>query len=176
MQKVKDFLNEVDGDLFKVMLDSVRPTNKVLGLTIPDVMTWKFCDVMDLADKSLYEVSLAVIRLFDKGITEAEVMESPAKEFISYMRFLKQQFEKVALLMEQLKREPNEDMVEAGMDKMDRFGVLGIYYGISKNPVDWDAISETRFNLMYTKLLMDKETAEIQERYSKSVQRKQKQR
>lgn len=175
MQKVKDFLNVVDNDVFRVLLDNVRPSNEVLGLSIPDIMGWKFCDVMDLADKSLYEVSLAVIRLFNKEITENEVMESPAGPFLSYMRFLKTQFEKVSLLMDQLKRDPDEDMIEAGMGGMDRFGVLGIYYGITKNPTEWNAISEIPFSLMYTKLLMDKETAEIQDRYSKAVQRKHRQ-
>lgn len=174
MQKVKDFLSVVDEDTFKVMIESVRPTNEIMGTTIPDIMTWRFCDVMDLTEKNLYEVSMAVIKMFNDKADDQSILNSPANTFLSYMRFLQKQFEKVSLLMSQLKRDPDENMIEAGMDKMDRFGVLGIYYGISKNPLDWDAISEIRFSLMYTKLLMDKETAEIQERYSKAVQRKQK--
>lgn len=179
MQKLKNFLNSVSTEVFNELLEVVNPKNEIMGKTIPDVTVWKFCDVMDLMEAKLLDATIKLVNTFandsETPITEEDLLELDAKEFMGFAKHLKDEFKKVEILMQQLEREPDQDMIDAGMHNMNKFGVLAIYYAISKDPTTWDKISEAPFGRMYTKLLMDKETAEIQDKYQKAMMRKQKQ-
>lgn len=172
MLKTEKFLSNIDEDRFKVILNHAIPSDTISGVKVPDVVYWKFCDVMDVTDMNLIDAIESILRIFsDKKI---DVMQTGASEFVSFAKHVQNEFKKVSLLMEQINSEPDPDLQAAGIDEMNKFGVLSIYYGISKNPLDWDAISEVAFHKIYSKLMMDKTSGEIQERYSKVVSEKMK--
>lgn len=173
MLQTEKFLSNIDEDTFKVMLDSAIPTDTISGIKIPDVAYWKFCDVMDISQKNVLDAVYSVVDIFGSK-KKVDVMKTNAVEFLSFAKHLQNEFKKVSLLMDQIKKDPDPDLEAAGINEMNKFGILSIYYGISKNPLDWDAISEVPFHKMYSKLMMDKISGDIQENYSKLMTEKSK--
>lgn len=168
-QSVKKFFESADLETFRVILDSVRPSNEFMGIEVPDITSWRFCDVADLMLRveSLTPVELAEFVLSRYGrVTSDRIMKADINSFIRFLKHVKTEIEKIGKLQEQLKSEPKAELVAAGIDELNRFGVASIYYSISKNPDDWDRISEIPYSKIFTKLMLDKVNAEIQERYN----------
>lgn len=163
---VSDMLKHMDGDTFMVLIKNSKASNMFNGKELPDILNWKFCDVERLGKLNIVECLNTALKEY-AGINESDISMGKASEYISLLRHVKNEFEKVSKLFDQLEREPDADMINSGIDKMNNFGVLGIYYAIDKNPTKWDEISETPFGLMYSKLMMDKVSGDIQENYNK---------
>lgn len=170
---VNSFLEEVDPDVLKTLLDYAIPINKFEGVEVPDLLKWRFCDVVDMSEKDVLTTTIDLLKQYG-NIDDDKIKNGSAKDFVSLCRFVRLEAEKASKLLEQLRSDPDPDMINAGVDKMDRFGVVTIYYGISKNPLDWDSISEIPFGKMYTKLMLDKVSGEIQNAYSKVISDKHK--
>lgn len=164
--RVKEFLSKADQSLFDVLLKNAKPCNRIAGVEVPDVLMWKFCDVMEI-DGTIpaFELVMKVIR-FHFDVSESVVMKCRDKDFVSFLKHIQNEMDKVAKLNEQLKSEPDNDLISAGIERMNPYGSIGIYYSISKNPLEWDAISEVPFGKMYMKLMIDKIQSEVQARYS----------
>lgn len=176
---VKDFLNEVDEDLLKTLIDFSKPSNKFGDIYISDVTQWKFCDVIDYADDPSNDIILRIVNTYgykeingireSVSITDRDLSKGSAKEFVALLKHVRNEFEKVAALMSQLKNEPDDIMTRAGIGNMDKFGAIGIYYSIDKNPLSWDAISEIPFGKMYTRLLIDKTMSDIERKKNEII-------
>lgn len=166
---VKKFFENIDPDTFRAILNSVKPSNRLLGIEVPDVTTWKFCDVMQVigeADKATpFELCTMVLNLFDET-DEQSILKTDSNEFMRFMKHVKNEIEKIGKLQEQLHSDPKADLINAGIDELNKFGATTIYYSISKNPDDWDRISEIPYGKLYTKLLLDKVHGDIQEKYN----------
>lgn len=166
---VKKFFENIDPDVFRVILDNVKPSNELLGITIPDIVSWRFCDVMGILDEAVkatpFEWCLQVLVLHGKA-TESKLLKADSKAFIRFLKHVKNEIEKIGKLQEQLQSEPEADLINAGIDELNRFGSATIYYSISKDPGEWDRISELPYGKLYTKLLLDKVQGDIQKRYN----------
>lgn len=173
--KTKKLLSSIDDSMLKALIDHSKPSNRIKGFEIPEITTWRFCDVMDLTNVSLYEALLKTLT-YHTPLKEDQVLDTEASEFVALLKHLKIEFEKIAKLMKLLEKEPDPDLQAAGIHKMNKFGLMGTYYGISQNPLDWQALSELPFSTMFTKMLMDKESGEIKEEYSKIKAEKNKRR
>lgn len=175
---VKQLLAPSNQDLVRVLIDSANPSNTFMGRTITDILEWPFCDVMELAVKDTIEVLKTVLQKHAKAkgklkpISEKQMISGPAREFVSLIRHLQNEFQKVGMLMKQLEKDPDADLQNAGIDKMDKYGIVGIYYSIDPNPLKWDEISEVSFGKMYTKLSIDKDMADIKTAHSKIIHEK----
>lgn len=170
--KVNSFLKNVDEDLLKTLIKFSKPSNKFGDIYLKDITEWKFCDVTEFSESINDDIILKMIdsygyRLKDGkqepvNITAKDIEKGGAKEFVSLLAHIRKEFEKVELLMKQLNSEPDEIMQRAGIEKMNMFGSLSIYYSISKDPREWDEISEIPFGKMYSRLMMDKTMSEIE--------------
>lgn len=174
MQRTVDFLNSVDEDTLKVLIKSSKPSNSLLGIDLPDITGWRFCDVMELTDMSVLDAAVKALNFHSKEpiLEERVIAETYAKDFVSFLKHIEDECAKVSLLMSQLDKEPDPNLKEAGIDSMNRFGLMGIYYAISKNPLEWSALSELPFHIIFIKMMMDKTSNEIQENYNKIMNEK----
>ena len=172
MASIKDLLTEVDAGMILTLIKYSKPSNRVLGRDIPDITQWRFCDVMDISGADILQAGIRSLSMHT-GRKEESILSSDAVGFVSYLSWLRSECEKVDKLMEHLNKEPDMDLASSGIDKMDKYGVVAIYYAISKDPTDWDRISEVPFHVMYTKLMMDKDTSEIQESYNRVIMERQ---
>ncbi len=171
--RVKEFLKKADQGLFDVLLNSVKPSNKLAGIELPDISMWRFCDVMEIGGCTPIDVVKRVLS-FHGEVTDDDILQSRDKDFVALIKHIKNESERVGKMFESLQSEPDNDLAEAGIGQLDRFGVLTIYYGISKDPRDWDGISEVSFGKMYAKLMMDKINSDVQKRYNQILNEKNK--
>lgn len=171
--RVREFLKSADQGLFDVLLNTVKPSNRLAGIEVPDISKWRFCDVMEMGGGTPMEVVKKVLS-FHGSVTEAEILAAPAKDFVALIKHIRNEVDRVSKMMETLQSEPDNDLAEAGIGQLDRFGVLTIYYGISKDPREWDEISEVSFAKMYNKLLMDKINGDVQKKYNQILSERQK--
>lgn len=171
--RTREFLKKADQGLFDILLNNSRPSNTLCGRTVPGVTKWRFCDVMELGGSmSPVDVVSKVLNFyFDVG--EDEILDTKDRDFISFLKHIRNEMDRVSKMNDALKSEPDNDLIEAGIDRLNVFGELTIYYAISKDPREWDAISEVSFGKMYSKLMMDKINGEVQKRYNEIMQQKQ---
>lgn len=169
--KVSSFIDNVDEDLLKTLIKFSKPSNKFGDIYLKDITEWKYCDVLEYAENNTDDFIIKMINSYgyreDKqpvNISIKDIEKGSAKEFVSILAHIKKEFEKIEILMKQLKSDPDDIMERAGIEKMNMFGSLSIYYSISKDPRDWDEISELPFGKMYSRLMMDKVMGDIEKR------------
>jgi hypothetical protein len=151
-----------------ILIENSIPSNTVDGKEIIDIIEWPYCDAIELLQMN----DIAIVEtVFKKqlGLDPGQIMQMKAAEFCSVFRHLINEIEKIVGFLDLLKTEPDIDLVNAGIDKLDKFGVYNVYYAIEKNPTKWDEISEISFNKIFTRLYMDKEHGEIQKAYNKII-------
>lgn len=164
-------LKESKPEELKIYLEFSKPSRVFGGIEVKDIEEWKFCDVMELYRASKQDMLSTIFMAIDKLVAMPvdEAMQSQASEFTGFFRFVDDEIKKIEGYLEMLKTETKPELQMAGIDVLDKFGEYNIYRAIDPNPLAWDAISEVSFNKMFTKLLMDKEHAGVQERYNKII-------
>lgn len=171
--RTREFLKEADQSLFDVLLNNSKPSDTLCGKTIPSVTKWRFCDVMEMGGEMTPVEVVSKVLNFHFQVSEDEILDTRDREFVAFLKHIRNEMEIVDKMNKSLKSEPDNDLVEAGIDRLNVFGELAIYYSISKDPREWDAISEVSFGKMYAKLMMDKINGEVQRRYNEILQQKQ---
>lgn len=161
MATVKRIIGKLQHVEFKVVVESAKPSNVFLGKEFSDITNWRYCDVMNmLSDGS----PLGLVKLAT-GASEKKILQSKARDFVAFLRFILDELKKIALLEEKLRGGENPDLAEAGIDKLNVFGVATIYNAISPDPRHWDEIAELPYHKIWAKMMLDKTNAEIQKAY-----------
>ncbi|MNK74005.1 hypothetical protein D3C87_935100 [compost metagenome] len=160
------FFKETPAEELKVLVEFVKPSNMFGGIEVPEVEQWRFCDVMEFRNMELIDAVFGIIGKHTAMMGE-EILQEPANEFMSFLKFVDMQFKKAVAYLDMLKTEPDADKIAAGIEELDKFGEYNIYRSIDPNPLNWDAISEITFDKMFTKLLMEKDYAQVQKNLDK---------
>lgn len=166
---LQEFFKDTPADELKILVQFAKPSNIFGGVEVPELEDWRFCDVMEFRGMEIIDAVFGIIGKHTAMIAE-EILQEPANEFIAFLKFVELQFQKAVAYLEMLKSEPDADKLSAGIDELDKFGEYNIYRSIDPNPLNWDAISELSFNKIFTKLLMEKEYAQVQKNLDKIIQ------
>lgn len=160
----------MDLDEFNVLLSHVRPSNSYLGKKLVDITEWRYCDVMDVVSDG------TMMGMVTKatGLDEDDIMQGDASEFVAFVKHMKIEAERITELEARLGSDPSDDMVNAGIGQLNAFGVMTVYYAISPDPRDWDAISELPYHKIWTRMMIDKVNADIQNSLEKIHRQRQK--
>jgi hypothetical protein len=62
----------------------------------------------------------------------------------------------------------------SGIERLNKYNEIMIYYNIDKNPTMWDSIGKMPFATIFTKLSIDKDISEIQKNYNQMLKQKNK--
>lgn len=172
---LEQFFKETPAEELKILAEVCKPSNVFGGVEVPELEEWRFCDVMQLKDMDLIDAVYGVIGKYC-AMTAEEMLNEPAGDFMSFLKFVDMELKKAVAYMQMLKPEPDidgqreMDLQAAGVEELDKFGEYNIYRAIDPNPAKWDEISEVSFNKMFTKLLMDKDYSAVQMKYNKIVE------
>ena len=60
----------------------------------------------------------------------------------------------------------------SGIETLNKYGEVMIYYNISQNPSEWNSIGSQPFSYIFTKLSIDKDLAKINKNYSNLLKQK----
>lgn len=167
---VYKFFEQVTPTEFKVILNSVKPRNTILGYTMPNITELPYEDVMSFIeafnDYTPFEVVSEFLKMQDYEVSDAKLLKMKAGKFLGFTRHLRDEVEKVANLLIGLKTEPDAKLINAGIEELDKYKTANVYYSICKDPNEWDRLEKTPFKKMFVKLMMDKDNAEINRKYN----------
>lgn len=167
---VADMMGTMDIAEFNVLLKHANPSDTFLNKRASDITSWRYCDVMDFVDDG----TLMGMATKATGLTEQEILKGDGHDFVKFLKHLKNEAEKIVELEKRLGSEPTDELVNAGIDRLNAFGVVLVYYSISNDPRDWDAISELPYNKIWTRMMLDKVNGDIQRNIEKMQAQKQK--
>ena len=112
------------------------------------------------------------------GLKQNKILKSKCNDFLQFLKWLIEQTKTINNLFASLSVDSfDEDsmMLQAsGVDKLNRYNEIMIYYNIDKNPTNWESIGKMPFSTIFTKLSIDKDISEIQKNYNQMVKRKNK--
>ena len=146
-------------------------------LNAKDLIEQPFQNVMDVVSLiGTNEVVKAV--QIATGLTQKKILKSKCNDFLQFLKWLIEQTKIINNLFASLSVDSfDEDsmMLQAsGVDKLNRYNEIMIYYNIDKNPTTWEAIGKMPFSTIFTKLSIDKDISEIQKNYNQMIKRKNK--
>lgn len=169
MSKVKDLINEMDVTTFATLVKTVRPKNTLLGKESKGINAWPFGIVMNCMG---IDIITAANNLIEKefDISQEDILEAPATEYVSFLSFVRNQLESVSKLMKTLESEDPSNAKD--VEELSKFGVIGIYYSIDPNPLSWDALANLPFVTMFMKMSLDNTVNKIKTKNQENELRK----
>ncbi len=101
-----------------------------------------------------------------------------SNDFLHFLKWLIEQSKIINNLFNSLSIDDfDEDsmMLQAsGVERLNKYNEIMIYYNIDKNPTAWDSIGKMPFSTIFTKLSIDKDTSQIQKNYNNLIKSKNK--
>jgi hypothetical protein len=142
-----------------------------------DLISQPFQNVMDILAVSQTNDILKAV-LIATGFKEKKLLKTNCNDFLQYFKWLIEQTKLISNLMASLATDDfDEDSMllqASGVEKLNRYNEIMIYYNIDKNPTTWEAIGKITFATIFTKLSIDKDISEIQKSYNQLVKQKNK--
>jgi hypothetical protein len=167
-----DFLNSNEN--IDLLFDLISESNVYNS---KELLEHPFQNVMDIINLIQSEKILDAVCL-SSGIEEQQVLKSNCNDFLQYLKWLISQTKFINNLFSSLSVDTfDEDamMLQAsGVEKLNRYNEIMIYYNIDKNPTTWDSIGKIPFATIFTKLSIDKDISEIQKNYNQMLKQKNK--
>ena len=142
-----------------------------------DLIQQPFQNVMDVVSLIGSNEVVKAVQIAT-GLTQKKILKSKCNDFLQFLKWLIEQTKIINNLFASLSVDSfDEDsmMLQAsGVDKLNRYNEIMIYYNIDKNPTTWEGIGKMPFSTIFTKLSIDKDISEIQKNYNQMVKRKNK--
>jgi len=136
-----------------------------------------FQNVMDII-KLLQAGDLLKAVCLSSGLIEYEILKTSCNDFMQHVKWLVEQTKLINNLMQSLSVDDfDEDSImlqSAGVESLNKYEEIMIYYNIDKNPTTWEKLGKVPFSIMFTKLSIDKDTAKIQKNYHNLLKNKNK--
>lgn len=166
--KLHKFFAQVDSKQFKVILNAIEPCDKIMGYTMPEITKMPYGQVMgfveDCQEYTPFEMVKEFLKMQEYRVSDVKLLKLPANEFMRFLKHLTNEVNRVIAMLAELRSEPKAKLINAGIDKLNPFGVANIYYSLDRNPSKWKEFAAIPFYEMYVMQLMDKINAEINEK------------
>ena len=167
-----DFLNSNENIdlLFDLIIESNTFKSK-------ELLEQPFQNVMDIVNLLQTNDILKAVCIAS-GIKEKKILKSNCNDFLQYVKWLISQTKIINNLFNSLSVDSFDEesmMLNAsGVERLNKYNEIMIYYNIDKNPTTWDSIGKMPFATIFTKLSIDKDISEIQKNYNQMLKQKNK--
>ena len=142
-----------------------------------ELLQQPFQNVMDIINLIQSEKILEAVCLSSE-IKQKKILKSNCNDFLQYLKWLISQTKFITNLFSSLSVDSfDEDAMllqASGVEKLNKYNEIMIYYNIDKNPTTWDSIGKIPFATIFTKLSIDKDISEIQKNYNQMLKQKNK--
>ena len=156
------------------LLDLLPVRNELFGQKLNNLINTPYQKVMTIInlvkDKEL-------IKAFEilTGKTEQEILSLNCQDFLCASKWLNKEIEQIYNLLNSLSNDQDEDsflLQASGIDKLDKYGEIIVYYNIDKNPTKWEEIGNLPFSTIFTKLSIDRDMSIIEKNYQRNLRNK----
>lgn len=141
-------------------------------MNVGDIMKVAFTKIYQCFDLFKEAKVLEACALVTEKTVEEFVMV-PANDGIRFMKWLQGEVEKCINLLNNIPSPPPDpELQSAGVERLEQLGEFNIYRAITKDPREWEDLGNTRFELIYIKLLGDGIDSVVQNDYNEIIKRK----
>ena len=175
---VSEFIQLEADDVPENLLKVLKRSNTLLGIEadeLPEMQWGRVKEIQEAMGDG--DIISAVLKTLEhkKVINIQLILGLEYKIFLYFCSWLSEQLENISNMEAQLIGETNEDLNEAGVADLNKFGWLNALDSLAGNDITkWQQVYELPYKDVYIKLLKDKETADIQARYQDIMKRKSK--
>lgn len=164
----KELLNE-NLDL-TLLLELSKSNNNFLNTNYKNLTTFAFQDVQDILEYHKENELMEILKLVTNK-TEDEILNEKAGIFINFVKWINEQIEIIYKVYDRLNyvEELDKDDIiykNSGSEKLDKYKEMLIYYSIDKNPLIWEQLKRVPFEVMITKLMIDKDMNSINKKFT----------
>lgn len=169
---------EVSEDRFikSFIRSRIRKQKKTKRFEAPKIMTMSFGDVIEikklLQDMTLKDQLEVVSKVY--GIQVETLATIHVTTFFSMFNYVVKEVKQIMKNEEMyLKGDIEADMMQAGVDKLNQFGILATVDTLAGNDVlKWEEVLEQRYSRVFTKMFMNKVRNDIEKKYIEIKKRK----
>lgn len=159
----------------ELLFDIITPCNVINQKEIQSLINHPYQNVMDLIE-ALQSGNVLQAVCIASNIKEKKILKTNCNEFLCFLKYITEEVKIITNLLNSLSVDSfDEDsmMLQAsGIEKLNKYNEIMVYYNIDKNPTTWDSIGKMPFSTIFTKLSIDKDMAEIQKNYHKLISQK----
>lgn len=159
----------------ELLFDIITPCNVINAKEIQSLINHPYQNVMDLMG-ALQSGDVLQAVCIATNQKQKKILKSNCNEFLCFLKYVTEEVKLITNLLNSLSVDTfDEDsmMLQAsGIEKLNRYNEIMVYYNIDKNPTAWKAIGELPFATIFTKLSIDKDMNEIQKNYNKMISQK----
>lgn len=152
--------------------------DNLLGRKSKSITKLKYSVVIEIKELITQGNILDVMMLllgWIKPIEIDELMKAEHTDFVYFSKWLEDELKKLDTLERNLIVECDEDLKEAGVDRMQKYGAYNIIDGLADgNILNWNSIMSLPYDEVYTKLLKNKDENIIRENLTVIKNRKNK--
>ena len=164
----KELLNE-NLDL-TLLLELSKSNNNFLNTNYKNLTTFAFQDVQDILEYHKENELMEILKLVTNK-SEDEILNEKAGIFIKFVKWINEQIEIIYKVYDRLNyvEELDKDDIiyqNSGSEKLDKYKEMLIYYSIDKNPIVWEQLKRVPFEVMITKLMIDKDMNSINKKFT----------
>lgn len=157
-----------------ILFELITPANTY---SANELISQPFQRVMNIVNLLQEGNILKAVSLASRNKKEI-LLKMNSNDFLRFLKWLIEQSKIINNLFSSLSvDEFDEDsmMLQAsGVDALNKYNEIMIYYNIDKNPTTWNTIGKMPFSTIFTKLSIDKDTARIQKNYNNLIKSKNK--
>ena len=98
------------------------------------------------------------------GISLGKILKTKHTDFVYFTKWLQDEFEVIGRMEARLYVEPSSEMIDAGIEELQEFGIMNVIKALSGGQVwKYKEVEDTNWNVIYVTLLMNKKENEIKQ-------------
>lgn len=174
MDTLNSTLSSISQEDFNFLIKNGKRSSKLLNFDFESVIyfKWGFLKetLPELFAKNSFE-QLFFLSLKDRGINIflIDVQRIEASEAMSFILWIIDELKSIRELeINFLRSEPDVKLIQAGINKLDQFGLLNTLDNLAKGDITkYDLIRSTPYNVIFDKQYMEVTKSEIEKKLSK---------
>jgi len=171
------YMSPPDEEIYTQVFKYIEPNNQIYHVQFKGFWSSpyeKYLTVKNLITKQPKGWEFDVIDACF-GFTPEQQKNISAYTFFATMDYVSKDLLAILEKEKMLVREPNFDLMEAGVDKLNKFGDILTVDSLARTyNTTWEEIGKWTYSKVFSILMLEKERAEIQEKYQKIIERKNK--
>jgi hypothetical protein len=157
-----------DDEDITLLVERAKRVNNLCGVNCNPLSIMTYRQVCDIREAYLESPVIAIKLVLNcyKFVTESKVFNASSKDVMYFWSWLHEQLIGIKTAEDNLS-DPDPLMEEAGAGDLAKYGHINVVDGLAGGDMTkWDGIYAMKYEEVYTKLLKDKETEQIRERYA----------
>ena len=183
MISIGELLQQDKETIYEVTLlcSTQKPIDTIFDTKCRPIYKMRYENVIEIKDlwksNAFMEIVLYLLKENGKSIEESELLTLRADHYYFFISFIREELIRISNMENELYAPPSSDLMLAGIDRLNVFEDANVIDSLASGDLlKWEKITKLPYEMVYTKLMMNKVHNEIKESYSDIMRAKSKSR